>query len=226
VGGALAAVAALHVSTAGAQVTTVDEGSFTVSRAGEKVGREEFRIVRQPAGGGTELVARAVAVYGDRRVTPALQTDDAGVPLRYQVEVRSAGGMEQRVAGQLQRGHFHAQVQTPGGESSREYLVPDRAVVLDDELYHQYYFVGLLTAGGARAVPMLVPRRGSQAALSVTASDDDTVTVGGRVLPARHVVFADGAGGTRELWVDRAGRVLKVSVPGTRLIALRDDPPR
>jgi hypothetical protein len=29
-------------------VATVDEGSFTVTRDGARVGREEFRVVRQP----------------------------------------------------------------------------------------------------------------------------------------------------------------------------------
>ena len=55
----LAAVVALAFTPLGAsapvsrvaQVVTVDEGSFTVSRGGAKVGREEFRIVRQPSGG-------------------------------------------------------------------------------------------------------------------------------------------------------------------------------
>ena len=69
-------------------LTTVDEGSFTVTRGGAKIGREEFRIVRQPAGREVQYVARALGAYGDRRISPALQTDASGVPMLYQVEVR------------------------------------------------------------------------------------------------------------------------------------------
>jgi hypothetical protein len=79
---ALPALAVVAARPAAAQLATVDEGSFTISRGGVRVGREEFRIVRQPAGGGAAYMARATGSYGDRRVTPALQTDGDGAPER------------------------------------------------------------------------------------------------------------------------------------------------
>ena len=75
---------------ASAQVAVVDEGSFTISHNGSRIGREEFAIRRTPNPGGDVLVANATVVYTDRRVSPALQTDAAGAPLRYQVEVSAA----------------------------------------------------------------------------------------------------------------------------------------
>ena len=71
------------------------------------------------------------------------------MPLRYQVEVRTGRTVDQRLSGQQTRGHFTTQTQTGAGEASREYLLPDGMLVLDDELYHQYFFVGL-RAGSAR----------------------------------------------------------------------------
>ena len=54
----LAGVTATPVA---AQVTTVDEGSFTITRAGERVGREEFSLRRTPGEAGAVYVYRLFA---------------------------------------------------------------------------------------------------------------------------------------------------------------------
>ena len=220
---ALAAVLALAGARAGAQVTTVDEGSFTISRGAATVGREEFRILRQPAGGGTEYVARALAAYGDRRIAPALQTDPTGLPLRYQVEVRVGRTVEQRLTGQASRGHFSTQAQTGGSEAAREYLVGDRTVVVDDELFHQYYFVGLHRNEGS--VPMLVPRRNVHGPATIRDAGADRMTLGARTIDARRLEVSEPGGRVRTVWIDADGRVLRVA-GADGLVAQRDDPPR
>ena len=209
-----------------AQVSTADEGSFTVTRRGETIGREEFRIVRRPAGGSEEFVAQAVGAYGDRRILPALQTDASGTPSRYQIEVRSAGASEQKLTGQLLRGRFTAQLQTPRGESAREYLVRDGVRIVDDDVYHQYYFLCLGATGAGADVPMLVPRRGAQGAWRVSrGAATESIEIGGRALQAQRLTLRDADGGTRELWTDSSCRLLKVSIPALGIVALRDDPP-
>ena len=207
-----------------AQVRTADEGSFTVTRRGETIGREEFRIVRRPAGGSEEFVAQAVGAYGDRRILPALQTDASGMPSRYQIEVRSAGASEQKLTGQVLRGRFTAQLQTPRGESAREYLVRDGVRIVDDDVYHQYYFLCLGATGAD--VPMLEPRRGAQGAWRVSrGASTEPIEIGGRTLQAQRLTLRDAEGGTRELWTDASCRLLKVSIPALGIVALRDDPP-
>ena len=159
---ALAAALPLVVSAAApsrAQVVTVDEGSFTVTRGGSRIGREEFRIVRQPSGGDVEYVARALAAYGERRIAPALQTDGAGVPLRYQVEVRTAAGVEERLSGQAAGTRFRVQARTARGEAAREYLHSRSTLLVDDELFHQYFLLALGGRDGGGELPLLVPRR-------------------------------------------------------------------
>jgi hypothetical protein len=221
-----AALAALPLA-ASAQVATVDEGSFVVTRGGARLGREDFRIARQPAGDGAAYVARATATYGDRRIVPALQTDGDGVPDRYQVEVRRAGVVEQRCSAQAAGGHFRAQSVSDGGEAAREFLLEPGTVVVDDELYHQYYFlVRRAPAGGGARVTVLAPRRGAQAAVTVTLDGAERLTVGGRPVEARHYVLTDRAGGRREVWADDQGRVLRVVLPAEGIEAVRDDPPR
>jgi hypothetical protein len=221
------AAALLVPSLLTAQVSTADEGSFTVTRGEAKIGREEFRIVRQPAGGGVEYVARALAAYGDRRISPALQTDDAGAPLRYQVEVRSATGVDERLTGQAEGIRFRAQVRTPRGEAAREYILGEGSVLADDDLYHQLYFLSLAARGGGAASrrTMLMPRRNAHGPATVERAGAETVVIAGRALAATKLVVTPSGGARREVWVDAAGRVLKVSVPDERIVALRDDPP-
>jgi len=214
-------------AVAAAQVSTADEGSFTVTRLGEPAGREEFRIIRRPAGAGAEYVAQAVGAYGDRRLMPALQTDAAGTPLRYQVEVRAGGVSEQKLTGQLMRGRFSAQVQTPRGESAREYVAADGVRIVDDEVYHQYYFLSLGTAASSTEVPVIVPRRNAQMTWRVSrASALEGIEIGGRVLQSQHLIIREPGAPDREVWVDSAGRVLRVSIPSLGVLAVRDDPPR
>jgi hypothetical protein len=113
-----------------AQVAVVDEGSFTISHNGTRIGREEFAIRRTPNPGGDVLVANATVIYTDRRLSPALQTDAAGAPLRYQVEVSAGADVQERLQGRVGRGRFSAQLRTPRGESAREYVVADGALIL------------------------------------------------------------------------------------------------
>ncbi len=225
--GTLAAALA-RPSAARAQVVAVDEGSFVVTRAGATIGREQFRIVRQPVvGGAAAFVARSVAAYGTHRVIPALQTDESGAPLRYQVEVRG-DGIDERVSAQAgATGHFAAQVRRHGAEGAREYLLAPSTVIVDDDTFHQLYFVARRALAGATVVPVLVPRTDAQLTVAVTRVGSEAVTIGGTALPAIHFALTDArAAWRRDLWVDRNARVLRVLVPATGVEATREDPPR
>jgi hypothetical protein len=207
-----------------AQVVVVDEGSFTISHQGARIGREEFAIRRTPNPGGDVLVANATVVYTDRRLSPALQTDAAGAPLRYQVEVSAGADVQERLQGRVGRGRFSAQLRTPRGESAREYVVADGALILDDDVFHQYYFVA--RAGRTGAVPVVVPRRNVQVTMRVESEGADVVAIAGSRVPATRYVMTDPDGGTRRIWVDAEGRVLKVTLDARGITATRDDLPR
>lgn len=221
---ALAAVA-LAAPALPAQVTTVDEGSFTVTRRGERIGREEFTIRRTPgAEGQAVLVASATVSYDDRRIAPALRTDSTGAPIAYALEVRSGTEVQEQLKGAVGRGRFSAVTRTAKGESAREYIVSDGALILDDEIFHQYYFVARVVRQGA--VPVVVPRRNTQMMVRVEDGGEATVNVGGRALPARRLTLREPGGALRHVLVDAQGRVLQVELPATGLVATRDDPPR
>ena len=210
-----------------AQVTTADEGTFTVTREGARIGREEFRIMKQPVAGGVEYVARGLGAYGDRRITAALQTDAAGSPLRYQVDVKNGVENEARLTAQIVHGRLSTQVRTARGEAASEFATGDGSVIVDDEIYHQYYFLPLSgrLRPGSGELSLLVPRRNAQGAVRVSRGSSDPVTIGGQTLAATRYVLTAAGAPERQVWLDANGRVLKVSVPAQGIVALRDDPP-
>ena len=209
---------------AAAQVAVVDEGSFTISHNGTRIGREEFAIRRTPNPGGDVLVANATVVYTDRRLSPALQTDAAGAPLRYQVEVSAGADVHERLQGRVGRGRFSAQLRTPRGESAREYVVADGALILDDDVFHQYYV--LARDGRTGSVPVVVPRRNVQVTMRVDNEGADMVAISGDRVAATRYVMTEPDGAARRIWVDAQGRVLKVTLESRGITATRDDPPR
>lgn len=208
----------------GAQVTTVDEGSFTITRNGQTVGREEFTIRSTPGARGAQFVARGTVSYTDRRLAPALSADSSGAPLQYQVEVKAGAEMEEMLSGRVGRGRFSARILTPKGESAREYIVSDGALIIDDDVFHQYFF--LARAGRAGTVPVVVPRRNVQLSMQVSPQGEEQLSIGGRALAARRLLLTEPGGATRDVWVDASGRVLQVAIPARGVVAVRDDPPK
>jgi hypothetical protein len=221
---ALAPVA-LAPALASAQVATVDEGSFTIFQRGARLGHEDFRIRRMPVTDSTsEYVASAVVAYGGRRLSPDLRTGTRGGPLAYTLESKTGAQLQERVSGQVGRGRFSAVRKTADGESSKEYALGEGAVILDDEVFSQYYFVG--QGGRPGSFSVVCPRCSSQTTGRMEDRGSERLTIGGTAVDARHLVLHDAVGGDRELWVDARGRVLKVAIPSRDLIAIRDEAPR
>ena len=200
-----------------AQTTVLDEGSFTVTRAG-RTGREDFRIVRVVAGAATTLVGTGTAVNGTARATSVLRTDTTGTPVDFQLDGREAGELRERVTIQATRDRLAARSQSPRGESAREYFLRPGMVIFDDEFAHGYYF---LTLQGRGAVTAVLPRRNELTQLHVLSKGDDAIEIAGTRVTAHHYSVND-AGGERQLWTDTMGRVLRVEVPTLSLVAVRD----
>jgi hypothetical protein len=222
-GAALALSAAtLTAHDAMAQGAPFDEGTFVLTRNGVGVGKEAFRIVRS-SGRGQLYTSTAQCAFGDRRISPALSADSSGVPLLYQVEVKNGGDVEERLRATGRPGRLHAVLQTRTGESSKEYVVANGALILDDDVIHQHFFVPLARRSGN--VTVVVPRRNSQFAGRVEERGSEKIRIDGKEVVAVHLVITlpDGA---RDLWFDDGGRLLKVAVPARGLVALREELPR
>lgn len=201
----------------------VDEGSFTVSRAGAPLGRESFRIIRAPGPGGQTFLATGTSVLGEVKVTSRLATDSAGAPVDYYADVTQRGVVVQRLRGRGRPGRFSVLAQTRTGESAREYLLDNGALLIDDDVFNHFFFVGL--AAQKPHVIVISPRSTQQGRNEVQGRGEDVLDIGGRKITARRLTIA-GAKGSRDVWVDDRGRLLKVAFAGDGLIALRDDPPR
>lgn len=197
-----------------AQTTTIDEGSFTVSRAG-RTGREDFRIVRV-ASPNVVLVGTGTSVNGTSRIVAVLRTDTTGSPLDFQLDGRESNELRERITIQATRDRLAARSQSPRGESAREYFLHPGMAIFDDEFAHQYYF---LTLQGRDAVAAVLPRRNELAQLHVISKGDDAIEIAGSRVTARHYVVSDAVS-ERQLWTDGAGRVLRVEAPA--FTAVRD----
>lgn len=216
--------AALALQTpALAQGTRIaDEGSFTILVNGRTAGRENFRITAVSRGDVTDYAARGEVTYGDRKVTPELTTGPDGAVIVYNVTTRS-GASSETWKGAVVRGRLNAELVGGSSRSAREYIVPSGALVLDDEVIHQHWFLVKRTQSGS--IPVVLPRQSNvQANAQMTTAGEETLQVGNHDVPATHL-RATIAGEVHDIWVDKSGRLLKVALPGRALVAIRDDPP-
>jgi hypothetical protein len=198
----------------------VDQGSFTITIGGAAAGRETFAIRRLAAG----YQASGTVLLADRRLVPLVVTDLAGTPVSYTLDVRDAPGHIERVSVTRDRGFLTLRAHLADRESLRELPVTiGGTVLLDDDIAHQYYFLMLGRREGV--VSVLVPQRRAVLSMRVDTAGVDSVHIGGHALAAERVRLASEAGDERLVWIDAAGRVLQLSIPERRLMALRDSPP-
>ena len=129
----------------------------------------------------------------------------------------------QRLRGRGRPGRFSVLAQTRTGESAREYIIDNGALVIEDDVFNHFFFVGL--AALHPRVIVISPRTAQQGRHEVQGRGEEILDIGGRKIAARRFTLA-GADGSRDVWMDDGGRVLKVAITGDGLIALGDDPPR
>lgn len=216
---------ALWARTAAGQVTVVDDGSFTITRAGERVGREDFSIRHVPTTQGAyETLTRGVVVAGAHRTTVEVSADSLGRPVRFQSRSTIDGLSGASYRAEISGRRYSARAVREEGESARELMLPPGALIVEDGVLHLLQFV---VARGAGRVMVVVPARGVVIGLSVEEGGADRVAIALAAIDARRFVVREDADGVvREVWVDREGRVLKVAIPAQRLVAVRDEAPR
>ena len=220
----LLAASLVAVRFAAAQGTLADEGSFTVSRDGDRVGREDFSIRHVPTTGGAfEILTRGVVVLAGQRRTVDLSADSAGRPARFQAKTIVDGRTTDTYRAEVLGRRLSARSVRADGESARELLLPPGTLLVEDGVLHLLQFV----VGRGASVQAVVPSRGIVVTLTVQDAGADHVAIALQSLEAHKYVVREGAGGiVREVWVDADGRLLKVALPAQRLVAVRDDAPR
>ncbi len=219
----LAVVAAPLVVAASlpAQVVVLDEGSFTLYRDGDRIGREDFSIRGAPGPDGRIVVAQATVAIGTRRLAPGVNADTSGYPVRYQREVREDGNVVESFSGQSIRGRFSSRLLRADGESAREFRLPAGTVAVDDDIIHQLWFIA--RRGDGAVVPVLVPRRNAVDSVRVSRVGSEQISIDLRRFDTTHLVLRTASTGeTRDVWITADGRLVKAAIPALGLTALRD----
>lgn len=212
-----------------AQTITLDEGGFRLFLAGREAGTETFSIRRNGTGDDAVIVAqsrtRLETASGEEEITASLEAKGPALrPVAYQLTIQ--GAQPRRIAGRIAGGRVTARIITGEGEMMREYLAADGAVLLDEGVAHQHYFLARrLDGAAAPRIPVLLPRDSRQAMAKVTASEPETIQVAGRAVSARRLVVEPAGAAARRIWVDDQGRVLRVEVPACSFTAERIAPP-
>lgn len=216
---------ALVTPTLRAQVTILDEGTFSRSVNGTRVGREDFSIRAARSTPGAVFVAQANVLEGEKRRTVVLNADSLGGPVRFQLESREGNTVVGSVVGERQRSLWSGRILTQRRESARELPLPADVFIAEAGVVHALWFV--LRFGQGRDVVLFAPSGPSQDLVRVNKGTSDSVTVAGRVLVAERWTLHDAGDGRLlwEIWLDAAGRILRARHPATGLEALRDDPP-
>jgi hypothetical protein len=210
-----------------AQSVTLDEGTFRITVDGREAGTETFTIRRSGAGDAAQVIATAEIQMqvpeGRTDIRPALQASGSDMAVSaYQVKI--SGATQEEVYVTLGERRFLTTVRSERGEREREFRATPGTLLLDPGVAHQYYFLAgrAGTAGGT--FPVISPREGRQFELRVTVVGTESVTIGGSPVQARHLRL-EGEGGTRELWVNGDGRVLRLEHPDAGYVAVREQAP-
>jgi hypothetical protein len=205
----------------------LDRGVFIITRGGVEVGREEFAIRAAALAQGQRGVrAFSTTRYRDREIQHALELTAEYRPLTFQQTESSAGRVIARYSAQLAGQRFSARLDSPEGETAREFPVSSQVVLLGDDVFHAFYFVPRDVAGGARSINLVRPRDARPLSATVQSRGADTVTVAGRTVTALRFIMRAQDGDEREFWVTQEGDLLRASIPARDLVATRAELPR
>lgn len=225
IAGATALLLTLPPATLPGQSLVIDEGTFSLFRANERIGREDFGIRRTRGGAGGAYVAQGNLLLGEERLAVVLNVDSAGAPLRVQLETRREGQLVRAVQGERQRGIWSGRISQPAGESAREFRLQSDLFLLEPGIAHHLWFV--IQFGEGRPLTILTPSGPSQQRVTLQEQAPGRVALGLRELVARRWLIRSEASGSVlwEVWTDGSGRLLRAIHRPSGVEALRDDPP-
>jgi len=199
----------------------LDEGTYVVREDTAEIAREAFRLGTARVGLVGSGWTLAASIRYDRVrpivvLSPTVTVQGDSQPLS--LEFDAADPREPlRILGQATRNRFTVRMLGRRSERAREFPVVGRTVVLDDSVYAPYLFA----ARQARAQPVritaLVPRAGRRDELMVQDLGAAATTLNRDPATLRHITATGGPNQVVHLWLDSAGRLLKVEIPSRRL---------
>jgi hypothetical protein len=206
-----------------AQTVRIDDGTFRLLVGGREVGVETFNIRQNGVGADAVIIAQgrvALQADGASEVIANVQLAGAGLrPVAYDLELRGADA--RRIRGSVTGSRAAARTTSPSGETLREYLVTQGAVVVDEGVAHHYHFLAMRAIAGAATTPILIPRESRQVAATLRLGGEESVSTAGTTVRGRRLDIEPAGGDVRTVWIDSEGRVLRVEVPARNYVAVR-----
>ncbi len=212
---------------AAGQSEVVDRGTFLITVDGRPAGSEDFVIRRAAAGAEIQMIATAeislTGPGGRSELRPALQMVGEETALAaYQMKV--SGSRDEEVFVTSAEDRFIIRLRTARGEREGELRRAAGTLVLDTGVAHHHYFLSERSLAAGAAFPVVVPGEGRLDQARVIGSEEGELQIAGRTLRSRRVALEIGEG-TREVWLDPEGRVLRVADGDSGYTALRTSPP-
>jgi hypothetical protein len=217
------AMMALGFGEAAGQTAPIDQGLFSISRGGAAFGTESFLIIRQPSVEGGSYTLSSTREVGRRTIRTSLTTDSLGAPITYMRQ--DVGDVPMTVVASGKNvGRLTVSFSDGDERSSKDYLVAPGTIRLEDDLLHQLYLVALDYR--PRSVLYVSPASKTTSSASLSFVEETEVELGNKArIPARHFVLGSGLT-KRDFWIDSSGRLLRVSIPGQQIEAIRAEPPK
>jgi hypothetical protein len=207
------------------QNVSVDEGAFRIAINGEIVGREDFSIRRVGVGEAARIILRATVELdlpeGRRNLVPAMRAGggDVGV-MDYQMKISGSQVSEVYVSRSGSR--FLAKVISARGEDVREFRAGPGSVLMDRHVAHQHHLLlPFLDGPDAVSLTVLAPEEGQQFRMTLSSVGEEEVRVGTELVRGRHFRL-EGEDGSRDIWFDEQGRILRVENANRGYVAERE----
>lgn len=218
----LLALALLQIP--GGAGSPVDEGVLVVRVDTLEVARESFRLSRGRLSRGGEGWTLATTIRYDRArpvvvLSPILEVNGDTMPVTLQYDVADPR-QPSRILGELGRGRFTVRFVARATERAREFPTGPRTVVLDDSVFAAYLFAAWRAASDPGPLTAIFPRGLRRETVQIQDLGPASTSLNRAPTSLRHITVSGGQE-TVHLWLDAAGRLMKVDIPSRHLTAER-----
>ncbi|HTR19838.1 MAG TPA: hypothetical protein VMH88_03210 [Gemmatimonadales bacterium] len=202
-----------------------DEGTLVLREDTSVVGQESFAVTGLTANGvpnGWRVGTRARYGMGSRSVllAPVVEIGPDTEPVSLQYEVSDPANPV-RILGASARGRFTLRYLSPDRERTREISAGPGTVVLDDSAFALYLLAAWRARASTATVSGLFARAMRKESLTVTDLGTGSTTVNRQPVALRHITVTGGTARLVHVWLDAAGRLMKVEVPSRRMVGER-----
>jgi hypothetical protein len=201
----------------------LDEGVLVVRIDTAEVARESFRLSTGRLSRGGEGWILATTIRYDRArpvivLSPILEVSRDTMPATLQYDVADPR-QPARVLGELGRGRFTVRFVARATERAREFPTGQRAVVLDDSVFATYLFAAWQARSEAVSLTAIFPRSLRRETVQVQDLGLESPPRNPEA-KLRHISVTGGSEAVH-LWLDGAGRLMRLQIPSRRLTVER-----